>query len=194
MRHAKSRHSNFCAHVYNPGEYLAIFIMLLVFIIGASTWLVIDVLKPIREDDGEKFTLTFSFWEIQEDFLVLTSAQMQEPFIVNGYEDYLHNFDQLIQNCDSKTTFTVCAKRYEPDDADPFFRVYALSAGEEIYRTFEDSAAYQRTDLAIIVVLLGSILIFVLAFSGFIYAVGSNPQKYPRWVVYLCFKKDAIRI
>lgn len=184
----------FRAHVYNPGEYLAVFLMILVFILGFGAWALIDGLQPITEKDGEPYSLTFSSWEIQEDSLVLASAQMREPFIVRGYKDYLSNFGQLTEKCNGSDVFSVWAAHVDPDDADPYFRVYALSSGKEVYRTFEDSTAYKRADLRFFAALFGIILAVFLAFSAFIYIVGSNPQKFPKWVVYCCFKKDAIEI
>lgn len=79
----------------------------------------------------------------------------------------------MIEKCDSKTIFTVWAKRHDPDDADPFFRVYVLSSDEEIYLTFEDSTAYQREKIPAVIGLFSAFLAVVLAFSGLIYAVGS---------------------
>jgi len=190
----RKERGGFRAHVYNPGEYLAIFIMLLVFIVGLGTWLVIDSLLPINEHDCEKFNLTFSAWKIDEHAIVLSSPQMQESLIINGYEDYLSGIEQLKEKCDSETTFAVWAERFDPDDADPYFRVYALSSGEEVYRTFEDSTAYNREEIPFIIGIFSIFLVILLVFSAFIYIVGSNPQKFPRWVVYCCFKKDAIDI
>lgn len=190
----RKERGGFRAHVYNPGEYLAIFIMLLVFIVGLGTWSVIDGLMPIDENDCDKYILTFSSWKIEGQSMVLSAPQIQESFIINGYEDYLSGIDQLIEKCDSKTTFTVWADRFDPDDADSYYRVYALSSGEEVYRTFEDSTAYKREEIPFSIGIFSIFLVILLAFSTFIYIVGSYPQRFPKWVVYFCFKKDAIDI
>ncbi len=184
----------FRAHVHNPGEYLAIFIMLLVFIVGLGTWIVIDGWMPINENDCEKYNVTFSAWEIKEENIVLSSPNVQESFIINGYEDYLSKIEQLTEKCDSETTFAVWAERFVPDDAAPYFRVHALSSGEEVYRTFEDSTAHKREGILFTIGIFSVFLIVLLAFSAFIYIVGSNPKRFPKWVVYCCFKKDAIDI
>lgn len=194
MRTLRKGNGGFCAHVHNPGEFLAIFIMLAAFIVGPCIWLVIDGMQPIDENDGQKYHLTFSSWEINEHSVILTSPQRQEPFIIGGYEDYLSGFGRLKEKCDGSTLFSVWAERFDPDDEEPFYRVYAISSEEEVYRSFEDSTAYKRQDIPFIVGIFGVFLLILLAFSAFIYAVGSNPQKFPRWVVYCCFKKDAIDI
>jgi hypothetical protein len=188
----KKERGGFRSHVYNPGEYLAIFVMLSLFIVGLGAWLAIYELLPINEDDAQHFTLTFSSWEQNDGALILSSEQMQERFYVNGYLDHMSNIDGLMEKCNGEVYFSVWAERFTPDDEEPYFRVYALSSNEEIYRTFEDSTAYKRKDLPLTIGFFGLFLLIHLLFSGFIYAVGSNPEKFPKWVVYCCFKKDAI--
>lgn len=182
----------FRAHVYNPGEYLVIFIMLVAFIIGGGVWGVLIDWIPVDADSGDYQNVTFSHWEIDEDTLVLASPQTDEPFLIGGYETYLHGRERLLAQCDGNTVFSVCARRYNPDDAPPFLRVYALSSGNEVFRSFEDSTKYNRQEIPVIAAFFGGILVFVLAFSWLIYAVGSNPRRFPRWLVNACFKKDAI--
>ena len=122
----------FRAHVYNPGEYLVIFIMLVAFVVGGGIWGVWINLAPIDADSGDYLTVTFSRWEIEEDSLVLTSPQMEESFWIGGYETHLTGLEQLLDQCDGHTSFRVCAKRYDPDDAPPFYRVYEFSAENEV--------------------------------------------------------------
>lgn len=190
----KKERGGFRAHVYNPGEYLFIFIMLLVLVLGVGIWMVVDGLMPIDEQDGQRYELTFSSWQIREDELVLLSEQMQEPFMIGGYEKYLSASAVLKENCNGKEVFEVWARRITPDDGDPYFRVYALSSEEAVYRTFENSTAYHREGLPASIGFYSIFLIILLGFSALIYAVGSNPQKFPKWLVYCCFKKDAIDI
>ena len=188
----RKERGGFCAHVYNPGEYLLVFLMMVAMVVGFGAWLAIDSWMPITEQDGQEYALTFCAWELEEDDLKLTSPQTQELYWINGCEDYVQNLDALIEKCDGKTTFTVWAERFTPKEEDPFYRVYALSSGTEVYRTFADSTAYRRENIPGIAALFGVFLLIVLAFSGFIYMVGSDPQRFPKWVVYACFKKNAI--
>lgn len=182
----------FCAHVLNPGEYLFIFIMMLVFLAGSCIWLVVDAWQPINEDDAERYVVTFSSWEIDETALVLTTPQMQESFHLDGYENHLSEFKRLTERCDGTASFTVWAKRITPDNSAPYYRVYALSSDGEVYRSFQDSTAHNRDNIPYILGIFGILLGFFLGFSALIYAVGRNPQRFPKWVVYCCFKKDAI--
>ena len=180
------------AHVYNPGEYLFIFLMLLAFIVGTGAFIVFDSLRPVEKDpDLQSYTLTFTDYAIDDTTLVLTSPQMPEPLHVLEYATYLRNFDGLQTRCDGQTTFSVWVTQVtDPDD--PHYYIWALSSPDEDYYTFEDANAYNRGSVPMILCLFGGILAVLLAFSGLIYAVGSNPAKFPRWLVYSCFKKDAI--
>ena len=183
----------FAAHVYNPGEYLAVLVIILVFVVGCFAWLVIDQWMPIKEQDAAQYTLTFSAWEVEEDQLILTTPQMQERFRIDGYEDHLSRMDHLMTACDGETTFTVWAKRIVPDGKEsPFFWVYALASENVVYRTFEDTTACRRAEIPVTLAVCGGMLLFVLAFAGFLYIVGCYPEKFPRWVVYACYKKNAI--
>ena len=184
----------FRAHVYNPGEYLAIFIMLLAFVVGLCGWLVLDTWLPVDEKDGAQYVVEFTAWEIQEEALVLTTPQYPDQFHIIGYQDYLSGFDRLVEKCDGNTTFTVWAHHYKPDDADPYYMVHAISDEEAVYRSFEDSTAYNREFMPYALGFLGISLGLMLGLAAVIYIVGSNPQRFPKWVVYACFKKNAIDI
>jgi len=184
----------FCAHVYNPGEYLAVFIMMLVFILGSGIWIGVVSFGPITENDCENYILTFSFWEIDEHSIVLTSPQVQDPLEIRGYEKYLSETDQFLDQCDNHTTFSVWAKRYTPKKAQPYYIIYALSSEEATYLTFEGSTAQKREAFSFFVGLYGIVLLIFFVFSYFIYIVGSHPEKFPKWVVYSCFQKNAIDV
>lgn len=182
----------FCAHVLNPGQYLIVFIMVLTFLAGSCIWLVVDAWQPVGEDDAKKYTVTFTSWEIDDTTLVLTSPQVQETFHIDGYENHLTGFRHLTSRCDGATSFTLWAERITPKNDDPYYRVYELSSGGETYRSFPDSTAHNRETIPSILRVYGIILGIVLGFSALIYAVGSCPQRFPKWLVYACFRKSEI--
>ena len=107
----------FCAHVYNPGDYLAVFIMILVIVLGSGIWIGVSTLGPIGENDCENYLLSFSSWEDDGETLVLTTPQMQELFEIRGYETYLSEATQFLDHCDNDTVFSVWAKRFSPKKA-----------------------------------------------------------------------------
>ncbi len=184
----------FRAHVHNPEEYLGIFIMLLVFFVGIMVWLAIDGLQPIGETDGQKHIMTFDSWSVKEDAFLLHSNQENVPFQINSYESYLSNAESLKENCDGETSFTLWAKYMDPDDKEPYYKILAISSGEEVYLTFEDATAQQQANTYLVLMIMGVILLLLLLFALLMYLVGRDPQKFPKWVVYACFKKSAIDI
>ena len=166
----------------------------MLFVVGVLVFGVITYLTPITEAQCQQYTLNFSSWQTNEDTFVLSTPQMPEKFEIRGFEDYLSNPEQLKAKCDSSTEFTVWAKRIDPDHAAPYFQVYALSAGTDSYLTFEASNAYQRSQLPYLLSIFGTLILILLGLSAFVYIVGSYPEKVPKWIVYGCFKKDAIDI
>lgn len=184
----------FCAHVYNPGEYLAIFIMLLVFILGTGAWLAIDCLIPVSESNSVHHTVEFTSLQVDEDSIILSSPQMEESFVIFGFQGDASKIQQLREACNGNTTFSAWVQRFDPKDSAPYFKVYALSSGTEVYHTFESSNAYRQENIPGIIGIFGIFLLVFLVFSGFIYIVGSHPDKFPKWVVYSCFQKNAIDI
>lgn len=182
----------FRAHVHNPGEYLFVFIMVMVLMGGMAGWLVLDTWLPVNEKDGEQFTLTFLSWEIHEEELVMTTPRHPEQFHISGYQDYLSGFDRLTEKCDGTTPFEVWAEHVTPDDSDHFYRVLAISSEGEVYRSFEDSTAYNREFMPYALGFFGICIAVLLVPFVLIYIVGSHPERFPKWVVYACFKKDAI--
>lgn len=188
------KQKGFCAHVYNPVQYLVVFIMLTAFIVGLGGSLVINASKPVSREDGQEYALTFHNWTVEDDSMVLESAQVEEAFVIDGYKDYLSHFNSLVQKCDGEKLFTVWATRVTPGDTKAYNKVLAISSDGEVYRSFEETTAYQREDLPIIAGAFGIGTAMILATSAVTYAVGSNPKRYPKWLVYCCFRRDAIRI
>ena len=186
--------TGFRAHVHNPGEFLFIFFMLVVFIAGAGIWCTVYLARPITAEDGDSYELTFSAWEVAQEQLILTSPQMPETFVIDEYETYLSHFDSLQKNCNGTTVFSVCAKWINPDKGPSYYRVLALSSPREAYWTFEDSTAVNREGIPSLIALFGTFLLVILALSALTYVVGCNPQKFPKWLVHSLFKKGAIDI
>lgn len=194
MRKKRSMFSSFCEHVYSPADYLIVFIMLVAFFIGMGIFSAVTILKPMNETNTQQHTVTFSDCRIDEDNVILISAQTHDIYKIRGYPDHLPKFTEIQNHCNGITEFSVWVNRVEPDDADPYYLIYSISSGENVYLTFKDSNLYRRSELSYVFFIFGPILLFFLALSAFIFIVGSYPQKFPKWVVYLCFKKSAIDI
>lgn len=183
----------FRAHVYNPGEYLAIFIILLLFFLGMGAFCVFTVTEQINEADCEVFTLQFQSCVVEKNEIVLTAAEIQEEFMIWYCEEHMPLLDRLQEKCNGETVFTVYAKSYNGDDDPSYYRVYSLADGGEYYLRFEDANACRREDLPGIIALFGGFVAVLLSFSFLVYKVGCNPRRFPKWVVNACFKEGAIR-
>lgn len=194
LQKKKTGNVGFRAHVHNPGEYLGIFIMLLVFFLGLMTWVAVSGMAPVEESDGEPYTVTFDSWSVEKDQFRLHTPQENLPFVVTPFEDYLSNEEMLKENCNGKTVFTLRAKYQDPDDSKPYYDILSLSSEGVDYFTFEDATAQKREGAVIVLIFMGACLLFVLLLALLMYLVGRNPKKFPKWVVYACFKKSAIDI
>lgn len=183
---------SFSAHVHNPGEFLAIFIMLIVFFVGMGIFCGFMVWEPVNQSECQQMTICFSGWKIEDSSLILLSDAHEEPFEISGYEKHLHSLEEVTEKCDGRTQFDVWVKHYDPDDGDPYYNIYQMSAGGVTYRTFADSTNAKREQLPIVLYAFGGMLVLFLGFSWLTYKIGCNPRKYPKWLVYGFFKKDAI--
>lgn len=192
MAQKQTGKGSFSAHVHNPGEYLTVFIMLMVFVLGVSIFCFVSMWKPVDVDDCRQMRMAFSSWKVEEDTLLLYANGYDEPFKISGYEKYMSGFAQLTQKCDGKTQFTAWTEYYEPDDADPYYVIQDLSADGVTYRTFADSTNAKRTGFWPVLCILAGIDAVLLLLSWLTYRIGCNPRKYPKWLVYAFFQKNAI--
>ena len=188
----KTGKGSFSAHVHNPGEFLAIFIMLLVFFVGMGIFCAVMIWKPVDPADCQQMTVVFSEWQIEDGDLILYSDGYEEAFEISEYENHLHGFEEIIEKCDGKVLFTICVRRYDPDDSDPYYAVEEMSADGVTYRSFADSTNAKREGAGMVLVVFGGMLLVFLLFSWLTYRIGCNPSKYPKWLVYAFFKKNAI--
>ena len=84
--HLPKEKKGFRGHVYNPGRFLAIFLMLLTYILGIMVWVAVTGLQPIDEEDGVKYTMTFASWSVDNKDLLLHPSQDAAPYILQDYD------------------------------------------------------------------------------------------------------------
>ena len=90
--------------------------------------------------------------------------------------------------------FTVCVKYYEMTIADPHYRIFAIASEDGLHMTVEEANRYDRTMIPLIAGIFAAVVAIILCIFALYYAVGSNPKRYPEWLVYRLFKKDKIKI
>ena len=188
----KTGKASFSAHVHNPGEFLAIFIMLLVLFVGMGILCAVITWMPVDPADCQQMDVTFLGWQIEDDDLILRSEGHEENFEISAYEKHLHGFEEIIEKCDGKNFFRIWVRRYDPDDGVPYYAIEEMSADGVTYRSFADSTNAKREGAGMVLVVFGGMLLVFLLFSWLTYRIGCNPSKYPKWLVYAFFKKNAI--
>ena len=189
----KSKHTTgFRAHVRNPGEFLFIFILLIVFLVGMGGWCAWMIWQPLDGSDCMAMTVTFQSWSLDEDELHLTGEGYAEVFEIRGYPEFVSRPEELAECCDGETEFTALARLVNPDDGPDYYWIQSLSAGGVDYLTLDDCTAYNRTNLSVLLWFFVGFLLIWLGMGALTYMVGSNPAKFPKWLVKGLFKDGYI--
>lgn len=189
-----SKHtSGFRAHVRNPGEFLFIFVLLVVFLVGMGGWCAWMIWEPLDGSDCETLTVTFRSWSLNNnDELHLTAEGYEEAFEIRGYPQFVSRPEALVEHCNDETVFTVQARFVDPDDGPDYYWIQSIRAGGIDYLTLDDATAYNRTNLSVLFWSFGGFLIIWFMMGALMYMVGSNPAKFPKWLVKGLFKEGYI--
>lgn len=184
--------TGFSAHVRNPGEFLAVFIMLVVFIAGMGGWCIWMTMEPLDGSDCETLNLTFSAWSVEDSELILTAAGYEEKFEIRGYPEFVSIPNGILEHTDGEAVFTAQARRINPDTGPDYYWIQSLRIGETEYLTLEDATAQWQGNMSMTLWFFGGCLGIILALGWLTYRVGCNPSKYPKWLVNGLFKKGYI--
>ena len=182
----------FSDHVHKPKEFLLAFILILVLLVGLSVAVCVAGFKPITREDCQLQTVTFCQWQTEKNTLWLYADGMESRFRIDGYEEYLSDFQGLTEKCDGRTMFTVWTESYRSDDGESYYHIRELFADGVTYRSMEDSNQYSQRGAWVVLALFGGILVLFLVIGWITYRIGCNPGKYPKWVVYAFFKRNSI--
>lgn len=184
--------SGFRAHVRNPGEFLFVLIMLVVFILvmgGLCAWM---SWTPLDGSDCEQLSLTFTDWTVEDEYLILKAKGYTEEFEIRGFPEFASRPEALQARCDGETVFHVLARRIDGDNDPDYYWLQSIEADGIEYLTLEDATAQRRSELPMLMMFFGGFLVLWLAFAGLMYLVGCNPAKYPKWLVNGLFKEGYI--
>ena len=184
--------TGFRAHVRNSGEFLFIFVLLIVFIVGMGGWCAWMICQPLDGADCETLSVTFQSCWVEDGELMLTAEGYEEVFEIRGFPEFVPMAEELPERCDGQTVFEAQARKVTPDDGPDYYWIQALRADGQDYLTLEDTTAYNRTNLSVLLWFFVGFLVIWLALSGLVYLVGCNPAKYPKWLVNGLFKKGYI--
>ncbi len=188
----KSKSDIFNGNVNNPHEFIIVFALVTLLMIGGTIFVAFAI-KPVSENDTTHLTVTFESCEIDRHDLVLKSTQYEHPFVIDDYEEYVTNSEQLISLCDNKTSFDIWVQEISPDK-NPYYSVCQIAESNNIYFSFEDNNK-QISDTALnVLLILGLWELLVIVCFIFTIVIGRNPHRFKPWFVRLFFKKDAINI
>lgn len=184
--------TGFRAHVRNPGEFLFVFILLIVFVVGMGGWCAWMIWTPLDGSDCETLSLIFTDWTVEDHYLILTAEGYDEVFEIRGFPEYASCPEALLEQCDGETVFTAYARRIDGDGDPDYYWLQSLEDEGIAYLTLEDATAQRRSELPMLMMFFGGFLSLVLILAGLMYLVGCNPERFPKWLVKGLFKEGYI--
>ena len=190
----KEAEKGFRAHVYRADEYRTYFIVIVTVVVVVGVMFALGALRPINMEYADPIQLSLYSWETQGEDIVLHDWQLETDFVICGYAECVNEFELMAQSMDAHEALHVRVKLREPAGEAPYYRIYEISSGETVFMTAKDANRYDQKYLPLIIGGFMLVLAAVFGVFGFIYAVGSNPRKYPGWLVRCLFKKDRIRM
>ena len=184
----RSKFDIFNGHVQNPGEFIFVYALFYVMLIGMFIFIFV-ALKPTKAEDLTYRTLRFDRYMIHDDTtddLYLYAGETE--YRIYGYEDVLQNTEQLLSLCDGKTLFTVGMEEY-----DTHCNVSTLESKNGMpYLTLEETNRSERESQMGLFLLFGGFFVIWTVFVALSIAIGRNPGKYPKWLVHGFFKPGYI--
>ena len=186
--------NGFRAHVYNANDYILRFTLLFIIFAVFFVISIFRVNSPIDMEKLTEFKTAFSSGIMEEEDVILYVEGMTENFVIEDYDEHLNGLNEMIQAVKERKEFTVLARLIDPSDESPYYRIYAISDEDTAYRTIEDSNLRERESAIVAMGICGGSCTVILLIFGLYYAVGSNPKRYPEWLVYRLFKKDKIEM
>ena len=147
---------------------------------------------PSREKDYERSQLCFRACEVEDGDLVFYGAEDGARYVVRDYAETLPDSESVTTHCDGTVVFTAWTRWCTPKNEEPYYRLGALWAGETELLSFQAVRAWERRDCLKFLCIMVIPFLFVNGIMLLVYLVGRNPQRFPRWVVRLCFKSGEV--
>jgi hypothetical protein len=132
--------------------------------------------------------------EMRGDTLYLYPAASGEDglhYAVRFLDDEVDT-DAIRAACDGQTAVTVYVKRVTPKHGDPYYAVKALSAGDTVLLTFEDSQRLHQNEYWPLIPFMGLFTLLWAVFVVFSIRVGRHPERYSKRVIRLFFKEGYV--
>ena len=177
-------------HVENPGEFIFVFGMLAVFLLGFT--IVISCMSiPKKEADFTRKTVLVNEYEISEENLLLYDTA-GNTYRVNEYASVMFNANEFLDILSSKPELNLLV-RYNENGDEPFYIVSSVEKdGTQQYLSFDTwrKNEWKLTNFVISVFLIIDLLMFL--FIWFTIYVGRNPHKFSDRVLHMFYKPGYI--
>ena len=184
----RSKFDIFNGHVQNPGEFIFVYALMYAFIIGMFVFIFVTS-QGTKAKDLDYKTVAFERYSIEgdekDDLYLYTD---DEEYRLYSYEKCLQNKEQLFGLCNGTTTFTVGVKTY-----DTHYNIWMLESENDVpYLKIEDKKRAEQENMLPLALFFGGFFVIWTVFVALSIAIGRNPMKYPKWLVYGFFKKGYI--
>ena len=183
----KSKWDPFNGHVDNPGEFVFLYLLLLVFLPGTMLvcWLVTEP-TPMEE-------MTFvtgaveQVWITEDDKTDLAVYASGRELEIWGYAHTLTDPEAFLKACEAGEVFTIGYRTVTNDAGDitAFCAEYIQDQNGQIWITPEAARNHRFREVAVI---FGVLEVIWLIFCGISIYVGRNPRKFSKRVVGWFFK------
>lgn len=185
----RSKMDIFNGNVRNPGEFIFVYALMYVFLIGMFIFVFV-AWQPTKETDLTHQTVTFDRYEIEKDEnsddLCLYAGDLE--YRMNSYENYLKNADHLLSLCNGQTVFEVGVT-----SGKTCYHIETLSTADGVpYLTLEETNRIEKESMLGIILIFGVIFVIWTAVVVLSVMIGRNPMKYPKWLVHGFFKPSYI--
>ena len=180
----------FQGNIENPGEFIAVYILLLVFVIGASVF-VFTTSLPKQPEEWDRTQTVYTDWFLSETGLLLKAED---------FEGYYH--------CDCETAearilleqalergehFDAAYMSYKDKEGKPYRTLKELvGARGEVYLSAEDSMADEWREWRKLCTVFGGIVLIFVLYLGLSIYVGRHPERFRPKFVYAFFKPEYV--
>ncbi|MBQ8496191.1 MAG: hypothetical protein IJ489_01900 [Clostridia bacterium] len=179
----------FNGNVHNPGEFIFVYALMYVFLIGMFIFVFV-VSQPTKVEDLTYQTVSFDRYVIEKDEhsddLCLYAGDIE--YRMNSYENYLKNANHLLSLCNGKTVFEVGVTGDKT-----CYHIEMLATKDGVpYLTLEETNRIEKESMLGIILIFGVIFVIWTAVVVLSVIIGRNPRKYPKWLVHAFFKPSYI--
>ena len=187
----KSKWDPFNGHVDNPGQFVFVYLLLLVFLPGTILvcWLVTEP-TPMEE-------MTFlcsavdQVWVTEDDKTDLVVCASGKELEIWGYEHTLSNPEAFWNACETGAVFTIGYRTVTNDDGQItcFSAEYIQDSDGQVWITPEEARNHRFREVAVI---FGILEVVWLVYCGASIYVGRNPHKFSKKTVRLFFQEGYV--